>query len=85
MWERCTEKVEAAGTKVLMNTTVEGVLHADGRANTVLARSTGGEVTEYPADHVISSMPFPLLLKAMDPAPPAEVLRPPTTSGSVTS
>jgi len=74
MWERCTERIEAAGSKVLMNTTVDGVLHAEGRATTVLARSNGGDVTEYPADHVISSMPFSLLLKAMDPAPPPAVL-----------
>ena len=28
----------------------------------------------YPADHVISSMPFSSLIKALDPKPPAEVL-----------
>jgi protoporphyrinogen oxidase len=31
--------------------------------------------TEYAADHVISSMPFPLLLRAMDPAVPDQVRR----------
>jgi protoporphyrinogen oxidase len=74
MWERCREKVEAAGSKVLMETEVVGVRHAAGRATTVLARTGGGEPVEYPADHVISSMPFPLLLRSMDPPPPAEVL-----------
>ena len=38
------------------------------------ARTNGGELTEYPVDHVVSSMPFPLLLRAMNPQPPKEVL-----------
>ncbi len=69
MWERCTEKVQAQGSSVHMQTRVEGIRHADGRAVAVVA---GGD--EYPCDHVISSMPFTQLLKAMDPPVPAEVL-----------
>jgi hypothetical protein len=38
----------------------------------VVAESDG-VTTEYPAEHVVSSMPFSLLLKAMDPPVPAEV------------
>jgi protoporphyrinogen oxidase len=74
MWERARELVEAAGSKVLFHTTVDGVRHEGGRATAVLARTGGGDVVEYPADHVVSSMPFPYLLRAMDPPPPAEVL-----------
>jgi protoporphyrinogen oxidase len=33
-----------------------------------------GVATEYAVDHVISSMPLPLLVKAMNPPPPADVL-----------
>jgi protoporphyrinogen oxidase len=69
MWERCTEKVQAQGSSVRMQTRVERIRHADGRAVAVVA---GGE--EYPCDNVISSMPFTQLLKAMDPPVPAEVL-----------
>ena len=36
MWERCTELVEASGSKVLMETRVERVTHADGKADAVL-------------------------------------------------
>jgi protoporphyrinogen oxidase len=75
MWERCTELVEASGSKVLMETRVEKVTHADGAANAVFARTNGGDLVEYPADHIVSSMPFPYLLRAMDPQPDAEVLR----------
>jgi protoporphyrinogen oxidase len=72
MWERCRDLVEAGGTKIIMETPVTRIRHAGGRATAVLAE-TDGVTTEYPADHVISSMPFPQLLRAMDPPVPAEV------------
>jgi protoporphyrinogen oxidase len=72
MWERCRELVEAGGTKVIMETPVTRIRHDQGRAVSVVAESDG-VTTEYPADHIISSMPFSLLLKAMDPPVPAEV------------
>ncbi|HYZ99732.1 MAG TPA: FAD-dependent oxidoreductase, partial [Acidimicrobiales bacterium] len=53
MWERCHEKVEAAGTKVLLDTPVTAIRHADGRAIAVVAECDG-VTTEYPADDVIS-------------------------------
>ncbi len=74
MWERCTEQVEAQGTDVRMRTKVVGVQYADGRAHTVVTEARDGTRTELPADHVISSMPFPHLIRAMDPPAPAEVL-----------
>lgn len=74
MWERCRDLVEAAGSKVIMETPVVRIRHERGRAVSVVAES-GGVTTEYPADHVISSMPLPLLLKAMDPPVPDEVRR----------
>ncbi|HEX3539281.1 MAG TPA: NAD(P)/FAD-dependent oxidoreductase [Acidimicrobiales bacterium] len=75
MWERCRDKVEAAGTKVLMNTRAAKIRHADGRALSVVAESEDGTETEYPSSAVISSMPITALLRSMDPLPPAEVLR----------
>ena len=72
MWERCREKVEAAGTKVIMETPVTTIRHEGGRATAVVAEADG-VTTEYAADHIVSSMPFSLLLKAMDPPVPAEV------------
>jgi protoporphyrinogen oxidase len=73
MWERCQEKVEAAGTKVIFDTAVTRLRRADGGVVAVVAESDG-VATEYAVDHVISSMPFSLLVKAMDPPPPADVL-----------
>jgi protoporphyrinogen oxidase len=74
MWERCAELVEAAGSKVILNATVERIEHRDGLAVAVTATDESGAQTTHPADHVISSMPLPALLRAMDPAPATEVL-----------
>jgi protoporphyrinogen oxidase len=73
MWERCRDLVEADGTKVIMQTPVTRIRHDGGRAVEVVAEADG-VTTEYPADNVISSMPFSQLLAAMDPPPPPEVL-----------
>ena len=70
MWERCQTLVEGQGSKVVFEAPVTKITHADGRATAVVA---GGST--YDADHVISSMPFNGLLKAMDPPVPAEVQR----------
>jgi protoporphyrinogen oxidase len=73
MWERCRDKVEAAGTKVLMNTAARRIRHADGRAVAVVASSDDGTETEFPCSAVISSMPITALLRAMDPPVPDNV------------
>jgi protoporphyrinogen oxidase len=74
MWERCRDLVEAAGTKVVMQSRVTRIRHEGGRAVEVTATS-GGATTSYPCDHVISSMPFSQLLSIMEPPVPAEVAR----------
>jgi protoporphyrinogen oxidase len=70
MWERCRDKVVGLGGDVRMSSPVEKVLHADGRAHTVVLAD--GE--RLPASAVISSMPMPELVRAMEPPAPAEVL-----------
>jgi protoporphyrinogen oxidase len=69
MWERCTEKVLAKGCTVEMETRVVGIRHEGGKAVAVIAQKKDGTRTEYPCDHVISSMPISQLLKAFDPPP----------------
>jgi len=73
MWERAAEGVTAAGTRIHLETSVMRIRHEGGRVTAVLARDSTGEVTEYPADHVVSSMPLPSLVLAMDPPVPDEV------------
>ena len=70
MWERCRELVETQGSKVVFDAPVTAVGHRAGRAVSVTAAGA-----TYDADHVISSMPFNALLRAMDPPVPAEVQR----------
>ena len=70
MWERCRDRVVELGGDVRMSTPVTRVEHADGRAHAVLLAS--GE--RLPASAVISSMPMPELVRAMDPPAPAHVL-----------
>jgi protoporphyrinogen oxidase len=73
MWERCAEIVTAHGTKVVMNSVVERVAHADGRAVSVTA-VTDGVPTTYECSEIISSMPISQLLRGMDPPVPPDVL-----------
>ena len=73
MWERARELVEERGTQVLMQTPARTIRHAGGKAVSVLAGTPEVSV-EYPADHVVSSMPLSALVKALDPPPPPEVL-----------
>ncbi len=73
MWEACRDKVEAQGTKVVMRAPVTKIRHEGGKAVAVVTETDGVETT-YPCTAVISSMPFPTLLRSMDPRPDDAVL-----------
>jgi len=47
--------------------------HDNGRATKVVTSSSAGQ-EEFSCDEVVSSMPIPRLVEAMDPAPPPEVM-----------
>ena len=72
MWERCRDLVVDAGSTVEMEQPVVRIEHGDGKATAVVAISDGEEV-RYEGTNVISSMPIPRLLQAMDPPVPDEV------------
>jgi protoporphyrinogen oxidase len=74
MWERCRDKVIERGCSVVMKQRVVGVRHGNGRAHTVIAQGPDGARTEYPCDHVVSSMPISQLLLAMEPPADAPVI-----------
>ncbi|MEP6914252.1 MAG: NAD(P)/FAD-dependent oxidoreductase [Acidobacteriota bacterium] len=67
MWEACRDRVERGGTPVLMAHCVERIECRDGRVETVVARTPGGEVA-FAADHVITSAPLRSLVRALGPA-----------------
>ena len=72
MWERCTERVVALGGQVLMEHRATAIEMEGGRVVAVRAELADGAI-RLPADHVISTMPVRSLVRALDPAPSAEV------------
>jgi len=74
MWERCRDLVEAKGCQVVMNTRVVAIRHHDGHVVAVSAETPDGERTEYPCDHIVSSMPISQLVEAMEPPAAAPVV-----------
>ncbi len=73
MWERCHDEVVKRGGLVELGQRVVRIEHANGLALSVESRCAGVE-SRYPCTDVISSMPIPALIEAMDPPPPADVL-----------
>lgn len=72
LWERTQQLVEQRGGEVRLNTTVVEVLHRDGKAIGVVARSNGRDAT-IKADAIISSMPISELVAKLDPPAPVDV------------
>jgi protoporphyrinogen oxidase len=70
MWERCRDLVVDLGGQVRTGAAVTSVEHAGGRAHTVVL----GNGERLPASAVVSSMPMPDLVRAMDPPAPPSVL-----------
>ncbi len=73
MWERCHGLVVDQGSSVLFGRMVDKIRHRDGVAYEVVASTTDGETSAHPCTEVISSMPIPLLVQAMDPPAPEDV------------
>ncbi|MET0420364.1 MAG: FAD-dependent oxidoreductase [Acidimicrobiia bacterium] len=74
MWEKATELVEEKGSKVVFESKVVKIEHADGKATAVVT-DANGTTNRYEATDVISSMPISALVKAMDPPAPDEVIK----------
>jgi len=74
MWEQATEKVEKAGSPVIMGSRVTTVRHADGLVTDVVVRKDGGESTVRGTDY-ISTLPIRELVASLDPPAPEPVVR----------
>ncbi len=74
MWERCRDLAAARGVHTHLGTRVVRVLHDGGRVHAVDVVGPDGDTRREPCDALISTMPVGDLVRAMDPAPPAEVL-----------
>jgi protoporphyrinogen oxidase len=77
LYTRLVNEVSRVGTEVLLNSEVFSLSHDQHRTVTkVKARSRNtGEVRDFEADHVISTMPLTDLVKCLEPKPPEEILR----------
>ena len=73
MWEACAEKVRQLGGKILLGRKVVGCRFDSGQnCWIVTARNANGDLEEYRAEHLVSSMPIRELVAQIDPQlPPA--------------
>jgi protoporphyrinogen oxidase len=70
MWEACARQVEQLGGAVLYKTAVEKICWEKER----VLRVCSGDGAAYEGSDFISTMPIRDLIRALDPAPPPEVL-----------
>jgi len=75
MWERCAELVSRSGNEIVSQARVERIRHRHGRIECVYARTPAGQLIEFGAEHLISTMPVRDLINALDPLPPDDVVR----------
>lgn len=73
MWEVCRDKVIAGGGHVIMESPVTSINLEGGRAVSVTVTKYDGTTVNYPASHVISTMPMNELVSSLNPMPPSDV------------
>jgi protoporphyrinogen oxidase len=66
------EAAQSAGAQVLLNTLLRRIEICDGRATRVWAEHDG-QLRQWPASHVFSTIPLPALVRSFDPPAPAEI------------
>ncbi len=72
MWETLTQRLMAAGHRVLRERRVVRICHSHGVVTRVITCGTNGEES-YEGTHFISSMPIRDLINALDPPPPEAI------------
>ncbi|MFY9843072.1 MAG: NAD(P)/FAD-dependent oxidoreductase [Candidatus Sulfotelmatobacter sp.] len=76
MWEVCTEKVRKLGGEVVLGRKVIGCrLDTSSNLWVVTSSSANGDLEEYRAEHLISSMPIRELIAQIEPKLPEAALR----------
>ena len=74
MWETARDKITGLGGAVHMDRRVTGVEHHEGLVRAFLTIDSQGRRTRYEGKHFLSTLPIRELIRAMDPAPPREVV-----------
>jgi protoporphyrinogen oxidase len=72
MWEACRDRVVEQGHRVLMQHYVDQLVWCNDRVTAVRARTPDG-VREFPATHVISTLPIRSLVRSLTPRLPEPV------------
>lgn len=74
MWERFSERIEAGGGWVALNTSVTGINLRGTQVSSITVKS-GDQIEDVAVDQLISSMPLGQLVMALRPEAPPEVRR----------
>ena len=74
MWETLADQLDGQGYPVLMERPVVRICHEGGKVKRVVTRGPHG-AESFEGTDFISSMPIRDLIQALDPPPPADVLR----------
>jgi protoporphyrinogen oxidase len=74
MWEEVARAIRSDGGSINTGLSVESITHDGTRVTAVRARNEEtGEVTTYRGSYFFSTMPIQELIRALEPAPPANV------------
>lgn len=74
MWERLSEKISSLGGDIWPRAELTGIRHRNGKILSANILS-GDTLREIPCDFLISSMPLPQLVEALDPPAPVKVCK----------
>jgi protoporphyrinogen oxidase len=74
MWEAARDKIRKGGNAVQHDARVVRVEHDGSRVNAFLTQDGKGKPTRYEGRNFVSTLPIRELIRAMEPAAPAEVL-----------
>jgi protoporphyrinogen oxidase len=73
MYEQMSQKAQKLGAEVRLKNRIGSIVHRNGRIER-LSVLTGDGKSDFPVDHLISSMPLSELPLMMDPLPPPDVV-----------
>jgi protoporphyrinogen oxidase len=73
MWQEVARRVVAGGGELHCGQRVTGIRHSGGRILAVTTTDSAGDVGEFVADHVISTMPIKDLVAGLAPPAPPEI------------
>ncbi|KKR49040.1 MAG: hypothetical protein UT86_C0001G0012 [Candidatus Magasanikbacteria bacterium GW2011_GWC2_40_17] len=74
LYNKIAEEIKKDGGKIEFESSLVKIKHSNGQVDKIIIKK-GEEMEEFFADEFVSSVPLPLLLKSLNPAPPDEILK----------